>query len=260
MLGNFTRNAALNRIKNTGTTAPTTHWISIHSADPLGTGVNETTTTYATGRASYVPANYTSPSGTISRVISNTANISFGASIASGTAPYFGVWTDEIGGSFIGGGIIRTNLGVPSPITFASGENIDIDANTLFIECPLTAYSAYEADNILNFIKGTNLTALANLYARPITAIGEITMGSRLAIAASIWGDIIVESNISKIKNSTRINFADATEDVAGVIGLGFWDVSTSGNKIIQTTRSPIDIVSGEKLFVSANKLEFWIW
>lgn len=256
MLGNFTRNAALNRIKNTDTTAVSTHWISIHNADPLGTGANEVTTTYATGRAAYDAAHYTSPSGTISRAISNTVGITFGASIASGTAPYFGAWTEETGGSFIGGGIVRTALGVASPISFAIGENIDIDANTLFIECPLTAYSSYEADNILNFIKGTNLTGLANLYARLAKPTGEISMGSRLAIPASVWDAIAVISNVSEIKNSIKINFSDATEDLAGITGIGFWDDSTAGNLILQSTRSPVDIIATQKIFVSANKLK----
>lgn len=256
MLGLFTKNAWLNRYKNTGTTADSSIWISIHDADPLDTGANEVTTDFASGRAAYDATNFTSPSGTIARSISTTANITFGSAIASGTAPFFGAWTSETGGSFITGLTVRTDLGVANPITFATGESIDVDAGTLTISLPINNFSSYEVDNILNFIKGTNLAGLANLYARLVTPTGEITMGSRLAIASTIWDDIAVISNISEIKNSLKINFADATETLAGITGIGFWNTSTSGNKIFETVRSPVDIVSGQKLFVSANKLK----
>lgn len=256
MLGLFTKNAWLNRYKNTGTTADSTIWISIHDADPLDTGADEVTPDFASGRAAYNSANFTNPTGTIARSISTTSNITFGSAIASGSAPFFGAWTSETGGSFIAGLTVRTDLGLANPLTFASGESIDIDAGTLTISIPTGNFSIYEVDNILNFIKGTNLAGLANLYARLVTPIGEITMGSRLAIASSIWDDIEVISNISQIKNSLKINFADATESLLGLTGIGFWDASTTGNKIFETLRSPFDIVSGQKLFVSANKLK----
>ena len=100
-------------------TAPSNHYVSLHTADPGETGVSEVTGgSYARQAATFSAA--VNPGGTIA----TSAALVF-ASMPATTVTYVGVWDASTAGNFLWGGAL-----VASKVTNA-GDTLRIDTGAL---------------------------------------------------------------------------------------------------------------------------------
>jgi hypothetical protein len=102
--------------------APSTLYISLHSADPGVNGTNaDVTSIVSAARGSIVAANWSSPTASSAPAsgfqISNTAEVQVTASaIGSATVSYFGIWDAATSGNFLEYGVLS------NPLTIATGD------------------------------------------------------------------------------------------------------------------------------------------
>jgi hypothetical protein len=95
--------------------APTTLYMSLHTASPGTTGANEVADT------NYGRANITAAMGTpSSKSVSNTSAISFPSAAAGYTVTHWGLWDASTSGTFIDGGAFTGS------ITLAAGDYYEI--------------------------------------------------------------------------------------------------------------------------------------
>lgn len=103
------------------TTAPTTVYVSLHTADPGDTGANEATTGgYARVSQSFAAA---STDGGGTTTISSNADATIGPFTGSETFTHMGIWDASTSGNFIAGGALSSSRSVVSSdqIKFNSG-------------------------------------------------------------------------------------------------------------------------------------------
>ncbi len=101
--------------KQTNWTAPTTVYLSLHTASPGITGANEATD------ANYLRQNITSSMGTpASKSVSNTSAVTFAGAAVSYTVTHWGIWDASTSGNFIDGGAFT------SSVTLAIGDYYNI--------------------------------------------------------------------------------------------------------------------------------------
>lgn len=88
-------------------TAPAAFWISFHTADPAGTGANESAILARTQHAAW------DAGSADDGVVENTGTgETAAASSGSETISHFGVWTLVTGGSFIFGGALTASKSI----------------------------------------------------------------------------------------------------------------------------------------------------
>ena len=103
------------------TTAPTTVYVSLHTADPGDTGASEASGSgYARIALSFGAAS-TATDGTTN--ISSDADATFAAFSGSFTFTHMGIWDSLSGGNFLAGGALSTSRSVVSgdQLKFSSG-------------------------------------------------------------------------------------------------------------------------------------------
>jgi hypothetical protein len=245
-------------------TAPTTLYASIHSAAPDGTGSNEVTGTYFSGRASYTASNFSAPATVGNyRQIASTASLNFGTAIAAGiNLPFYGFW--DAGGNFLFGLPFRNSLGITETLSFGNGDTVSRASGNVVIALDILEWSIYARDLQLNWIKGssagtaptTNDVALATA----LTADGTITeitstvsSGGRFSIPSTNWSSISTVGNRRQIQNTNDINFGNAIAAATGFNAIGLFD---STNLIVFVSVSTQNIVSGQELIIPASKFK----
>lgn len=105
------------------------------------------------------------------------------------------------------------------------------------------ATAKYLADQVLNFIKGTNVVAApANLYIGLFSTVPTANTGSgteisgssyaRQTVASTAWSAISQNADTihDQISNSNAITFPAVTGSPYTVVGVGIWDAATVGN------------------------------
>ena len=117
----------LNWIKGTAFgTAPTTVFLGFASS-LTDNGSTENTATFFASRVAIIfgaPATIAT-----NRTIKNSASVSMGSTIATGSVSFFEVWDAVSGGNCLWSGVINDSSGVASPVTFGSGDPINIGKN-----------------------------------------------------------------------------------------------------------------------------------
>lgn len=120
-LSSYAENALLNTFRNTSYTV-TTLYVSLHTADPSGTGASEV----AGGAYARVAVTFGAPA---SGVMANTASVTVNVP-ASTTVTHFGFWDAQnvgatpVAGHFIGGAALAATqvFGLANVLFFAIGQ------------------------------------------------------------------------------------------------------------------------------------------
>jgi hypothetical protein len=268
-VSNYTESAWLSRLKNIGTTAATTHYYSLHTADPTDTGANEVTSTYLNGRASYAATDYfIAPDSNNFRVSQNSVSISFGNTIAASPVDgisHYGCWDAATGGNLLYSGIFQGAGDIAKPLQFPNDNLLEISAESLSRLVPTFPLAVYEADNILGFLTGIDLLPLANLYAGLDTSLfpsssSEVTVairGTRLTVPPTFWGAITASGESQQIASVNNLDFGRSLNAVSEIIALTFWNALSGGDLIGYGLRDPIDIAAGDPVLVPAGSI---IW
>jgi hypothetical protein len=245
---------------------PSTLYASIHSAAPDGTGSNEVTGTYFSGRAAYTASDFDAPA-TIGnyRRITSTASLNFGTSIAAGSnLPYFGFWDASTSGNFLGGFPFRNSLGVTELLSFGNGDSVSRAAGNVIIDLDILFWSTYARDLQLGWITGTsagtapstNDLALATAIAADGT-MAEITptvaTSGRFPIPSSGWSAISTVGNTRQIQATNDINFGNAIADATGFNSVALFD---STNLIVFSSVPTQNIVIGQELIIPSGNFK----
>jgi hypothetical protein len=263
----YSKETLLNRYKNTGATAPTTHYIGLNSADSED-GSGEITATYLPARATYTATNYSAPATIgLDRVIKNSVEAALGTSIAAspiGGIPNFSIWDAVTGGNCLYVGTFENSEGTANPLTFGDASPVAIPIDGIILKLSIAGFGIAELDTMLGFFKGTNLVALANTYAGIFTALAndgtgtEVTptvrVAGRLTIPPTSWGAIATSGIIRRLPNSTSIDFGASAGSAGFVSQLGIFDAATAGN-LIGIGNISANIGTGDPVLVAVNQL-----
>ncbi len=246
--------------------APANLHFSLHSGDPSGTGANEVTATYVSGRASYASSGF----GTITTVGSvrrmlNTALTNWGNSIAAGSIPWIGIWDASTGGNFLYGIRVVTSLGANTTLDFGNGDPVSLAIGSLTVDVSIVNQSIYLADIDLNWLKGTNApSAPASVYTGFFTALSAANVGTEVTstirpagrLAVSAWTSPVTDGVAKLMKNSATVAFGASAGTVSGVNILGLYDAAPSGNLLIFVSTTPFDVFTGQNADLPPNYIQ----
>jgi len=245
----------LNWIKGTAFgTAPTTLFLGFASS-LTDNGSTENTATFF---ASRVAVTFGAPTTiAANRTIKSSAIVAMGNTIAAGSVSSFEVWDAVSGGNCLWSGVINNTSGVATPIAFGSGDAINIGVSSISLFMALNTNSAYSADNLLNWIRGTAYPAvLANIYAAIANASGveSVPLG-RIAIANSLWSAIVTTGINQRIRNTNIIDWGVAGIAFPSANRISLFDAASAGNSLGFSLFTQRDIAIGEPVLLSANAL-----
>lgn len=102
-------------------TAPAGIYVALYNGDPGDAGTAGTDVTTDVRAAGRVAVTFGSVA---SRAMSNSADVSFGASVSAVTVTHFGLWDASSAGNFIGGDALDTTriIAIGDPVSFLIGD------------------------------------------------------------------------------------------------------------------------------------------
>jgi hypothetical protein len=227
MQSTYLKNADANWVK--GTTypaAPSTVYITLHSADPSLTGANEIA---FDARISVTTFSTVSTVG-LSRQCSVNEAITFVDAPSTSSATHWGAWDSLTGGNFLRGGEFLDEDGNPSPIAFTIANDATIASGTIFFAIQRGVFSDYFIDAKLNWMRGVTFPAApTNIYASLGTNLQSDGTGTDSGIAREIvsFGANTTIPNYIRITNDAQVEF---TQTSVTVNSAGFHDAATLGN------------------------------
>jgi hypothetical protein len=132
---NYLADATLNWFKNTAFPASTANlYISVHTANPTAVGTTADTTAAIRGvpeRSSVAASAFSAPAtGGGGRFISNTGVVQITANAVNVPIiriTHFGLWTSDVGGTFLASGELTTGVDV------ATNDTVQFNPGTLII-------------------------------------------------------------------------------------------------------------------------------
>lgn len=271
-LSNYLEQSFLNhalRGINLPATSATRH-LSLHSADPSDTGANEVTLTYFASRTSVASSLWVAPATSGTRRFCTTNNtLALGTAISAGSnILWWGLWDAASGGNFLLGGKFVDNLGVDNPLSFGNGDTPTIATGGITIGLDIISYSIYLRDLQLNWllrnIAAPNATA--NKFCGLFTSLApdgtgtEVTItiqpSGRVVLNSAGWATPIVDGDGYQTQNTNAVDFGTAANPVTGLTNLGVYDALTGGNLFFVFTRTPVNIVAGDPVFIAAGGLK----
>ena len=201
--------------------------ISLHSADPLLTGVNEI------AFARIVPTTY----GAIAtlallRQFPINESLTFVNSPITGSATHWGSWDAATGGNFLGGGQFLDSSWIPASIALTAANDVTIASGTIRFAYQRGVFSDYFIDAKLNWLKGTAFpTAPASIRASLGTGLQSDGTGTNSGLARQpvSWGADTTILNYIRVANSAQVAFS-APASALTLDSAGFHDALTAGN------------------------------
>ena len=201
--------------------------ISLHSADPLLTGVSE----IAFARIASTTYGAVATSGLLRQFPINEA-LTFVSSPITGSATHWGSWDALTGGNFLGGGQFLDSNGSPAPIAITAANDVTIVTGTIRFAYQRGVFSDYLIDAKLNWLKGTTFpTAPASVRASLGTGLQSDGTGTNSGLARQpvTWGADVTITNYIRVANSAQVSFGTAASSLT-LDSAGFHDALTAGN------------------------------
>ena len=214
-------------IKATNYPAIPTLRISLHSADPLLTGVSEIAFTRIAPTTYGAVATF----GLLRQFPINEA-LTFVNSPITGTATHWGSWDAVTGGNFLGGGQFLDINGSPAPLAITAANDATIASDAIRFAYQRGVFSDYFIDAKLNWLKGTAFpTAPASVRASLGTGLQSDGTGTNSGLARQpvSWGADVTIPNYIRVANSAQVNFGAVASSLT-LDSAGFYDALTAGN------------------------------
>jgi len=150
-------------------------WVSLHSADPAGTGANEVTT--GTGANARQQPAYTGSGGTDSNALDTVFTL------AAVTVTWIGYWTAQTGGTFLGGFPL---VGEGCVLATASGSTL--------LTCPTHGRSVNDPVRLFT-LPGSAVSAIpAGFTADTLYYVVAVASANVLELGSTIGGSPITAS------------------------------------------------------------------
>jgi hypothetical protein len=115
-LSNFLTNTLLTSYFESGTP-----YVALYSSNPGNDGTAGVDVTNDIRTSGRVLASFTPPAG---RAVTNDANVEFGNAAGAATVTHFGLWSEAVGGNYLGGDalLVSRTIALGDPVAFLIGD------------------------------------------------------------------------------------------------------------------------------------------